>query len=223
MNIWYCIVVLAILIILGFIHEYLKLKQKANQLELTTVFLSKFIEWVNGNRDNFELYNWLTIKSEIVQRMLGHIGIIAFRAPFGLYTTNNYPVILNAIPEIYREGRNSLGGGDIATYAQMVDNCLRRFIGLNQEYLDGQRKRLFNPIVLLCSGTAWILEFPIYILSECKIIGETSRLKIINGKVFSFVSGITALLTLFSIIMGIIMGWENFINALQLLLTRYIP
>ena len=222
MNVWHYIIVLAVLIVLGFIREYFRIKQMTSQLELATEFLNKFIEWVNGNKENYELYNWLTIKSEIVQRMLGHIGRISFRAPFGLYTSQNYPVIINAIPEIMRGGGNAWGC-DSLTYAQTVDNCLRRFIGLNQECLENQRKRLFNPVGLLCGGIAWILEFPFYILSECKIIGEASRLKIINGKVFSFISGLTALLTLLSVIMGIIMGWENFIKALQVLLTRYIP
>lgn len=194
------------------------LRKKAKNLVLVKEFLDNFIKWIDSKGQNNQLYDWLVTKSESVQSTLGRIGIIAFRAPFGLYTSNNYPVILNAIPEIQKEFWDTWrSDSDIVHYAQIVDNVLRRYIGVAEEQLKEETKKFFNPIILFCNGVAWILESPFYIFTECKIISHRRFSMIVNGRIFSFISGLTALVTLVSSIMAIVIGWNKFKEIVSIL------
>jgi hypothetical protein len=98
----------------------------------------------------------------------------------------------------------------ISAYAQMIDGCLRRFIGSTEEQHRRERARLFNPLVLFCGGVVWLMELPLFILSETKIITTSRRMIITNGRVFSMISGVGTIATLIATIMAIVMGWDKF-------------
>ena len=213
MKTWQIIIIIVVILACGFIRELFASRRRTQRLNFAKQYLNKFTEWMNSRNRDYEIYNWLIEKSEIMQSMLGRIGIITFRAPFGMYTTNNYPVILNAIPEILKESQDYLGT-DVGSYAQMVDGCLRRFIGVTKETLKGKSKRLINPVALLSGGVGLILGIPFYVLSECKVISSQNSSKIVHSRIFSIFSGLATLATLIVSVMGILIGWDVFITKL---------
>lgn len=195
------------------------MRQEAKNVKLVVEFLEKFISWVNVRGNDHQLYNWLIAKSDFVQAIIGRVGLIYFRAPFNMYSMKNYPVILNAIPEIRKQFDEMFPVGNaLSFYIDTVDNCLRRYLGSQEELGKDDIKNLINPVKLFCGGVAWILELPIFFLTECKVISSSRSLSIINGKFFGIFSGLATLVTIISGIMAIVMGWSNFISAISSLM-----
>lgn len=215
MNSWQIILIPLCLVIIGFVRQVLILRKKHQRIQLAENFLERFLSWFNDGAKDQGTYNWLIQNSAIVQRLLGAGGIMAFRAPFGMFTSNNYPVILNMIPEIQRELRcNFSSGQTIDIYARTIDECLRRFLGTAEEQYQRDRSRIFNPLALLCGGVAWLMELPLYILNETKVITTGVRTGIVSGRAFSVLSGVVTLATLVATIMSIVMGWDHFVAVL---------
>ncbi|GAB4108546.1 MAG: hypothetical protein Kow00105_15870 [Phycisphaeraceae bacterium] len=210
---WQIILIPAGLIALGLIRQLLILRKKVVRHDLATEFLDKFLEWCEGNARDHSLYNWMIHHSDTVQAMLARSGLVCLRRPFENGYHTDYPVILNAIPEIHRMyGNNLLRLDDnCRTMIQLVADCLRRFIGRTEEQYRRERMRLFNPLVLFCGGVAWLMELPLFILSETKIITTSRRAIIVNGRAFSLLSGVVALATLVATVMNIVMGWDKFV------------
>lgn len=216
MAIWQITLILIGLIGLGLIRQFFILRNKKMRLDLTSEFLVKFIDWFNSNGQEHALYNWLLNKSEPVQAMLGASGLIHLRKPFESGYHPNCPIILNGIAEIDRELRNDWRDGrTVETYAHMVEGSLRRFIGSAEEAFNHERKRMFNPLVLFCGGVAWLMELPLFILSETKVISASRRAIIANGRVFNLLSGVVTLATLIATIMTIVMGWDAFAGVIS--------
>ena len=217
---WQIILVLVGLLIAGFVRQRFVLTNIIERLDLVDEFLNRFIEWCNGEAKDQAHYNWMVEKSNIVQDMLGRSGLIDFRPPFANYMHPNYAVILNEIPEIQKEffddlrTFNSIAKRNLLAHIRMVDSCLRRFIGSTEEQLKRERARLRNPLVLFCAGAACLMELLLYLLSECKIISTRRRAVIVNGKIFSVLSGLFTLATLIAAIITIVIGWDAFWKAL---------
>lgn len=218
MKTWQIILLLLGILLIGFVRELVWLRIRVKRINAVGEFLEKFIEWTNSQGKNYELYNWLIMKSDIIQMKLGRFGVISYRAPFGIYTTNNYAVILNAIPEINKEFHGLFPIEDsLSFHITAVDNCLRRYLGSEGEEGLGC---LLNPIRLFCRGIGTFLELPVYFLEECRIISSARSLSIVNGLFFRVISGMTALLTLVSTIMTVAMGWDGFVDIVLKLLNR---
>jgi len=218
MSTWQIILIPIGLMLIGLLRQLAILRKKVLRLDLATEFLNKFLEWCNGQAKDHSLYNWMLGKSETVQTMLAGGGLIDFRPPFANYIHHNYPVILNEVPEIQKEFYddlrtfNSIAHQNLVARIQMVDGCLRRFIGTTEEEHRRERTRLINPLVLFCSGVAWLMELPLFILSETKIITSSRRAIIVNGRLFSLVSGLVALAALAGTIITIVTGWDRFVQ-----------
>lgn len=217
MTTWQIILMPIGLIIIGLIRQLLILRKMGLRHDLAREFLGRFIEWVNSRGRNHAEYNWLVEQSETVQEMLGHSGMIAFTDRLRGLQANSWPIVLNALPEM----NHAFSDRDYGwlepmvkrnlQMAQYVENSLRRFIGSIGEQRRRERTRLFNPLVLFCGGVAWLMELPLFILSEAKIITASRRAIIVNGRAFSLLSGIVTLATLFATMMTIVMGWGKFV------------
>lgn len=216
MSTWQIVLIPVGLIVAGFVRQVLILRKKNMRLDLAREFLGQFIEWFNGKGQDHRSYGWMTEQSDTVQAMLGRTGIMAFSDPIRGLRANNWPIVLNALPEInHAFSDRDYGWLEPMTrrnlqLAQYVENALRRFIGSTEEQHRRERTRLFNPLVLFCGGVAWLMELPLFILSETKIITTSRRMIIANGRLFSLLSGVVTLATLVATIMTIVMGWDKF-------------
>ena len=216
MTTWQIILITIGLIIVGFVRQVLILRKKHTRLGLAQEFLGRFIGWFNSKGKDHESYNWMTEQSDTVQLMLGGSGTMAFSDPPRVIRANNWPTVLNSLPEINHVFSDRDHGSlepmvrRNLQLAQYVENCLRRFIGSTEEQLRHERLRLFNPLVLSCGGIACLMELPPFTPSETKIITASRRAIIANGRLFSLVPGIVALAALAGTIITIVTRWERF-------------
>lgn len=210
MTTWQIILVCIVLLAAGLVRQVIALRQGQTRIQLTVDFLNRFIEWCNGNGEDHSLYNWMLSKSEMVQGMMGGSGLVNLRRPFESGYHENVPVVLNALLEIEREFRGRRDGRVIETFSHMVDVCLRRFIGLAEEQHRREMIRTWNPLVLFCGGVSWLMDLPLLILSETKLISARRRDVISEGRVFSVLKAVATLAGLVAAVMSIVMGWDNF-------------
>jgi hypothetical protein len=215
MTTWQIILIPISMVVIGLVRQLYVLRRKASQLDLACEFLNKFIEWCNSRTQDHALYDWMLRKSDAVQIMLGAGGLMHLRRPFENGYHTNIPIILNGIPDIQNEWRNQWRNDQtIHSYTQAIDGCLRRFIGSTEEQLGRERTRFFNPLVLFCGGVAWLMELPLLILSETKVITANRRAIIVGGKLFSLVSGLVALAAMVGTIVTLVTGWERFVQII---------
>ncbi len=210
------ILVFAGLLIVGFIRQANTLRKICNQQELASEFLSKFSEWFSGDAKDHSLYNWMLDKSELMQATLGASGFSGMKMPFENGYHSHYAIVLNAIPDIQRMFGDTLfnGGDNHRTMIQLLDGCLRRFIGPRKEELKQERINIINPIVWFCEGLALLLELPLYILKESRAISTSRQIAIAASPIFGIFKGITALASLAAAIMVIVMGWDKFTSII---------
>lgn len=217
MTTWQIILIPVGLVLIGLVRQLRVVHAHATRADLAGEFLTKFVQWCAGHAKDHSLYNWLLDKSEAVQAMLGATGLMSIRRPFENGYHQNVPVILNEVPQIqsafFGDMRNHsrFAAENLAESIRIVDCCLRRFIGSTEEQFRRERKRLLNPLSLFCGGVAWLLGLPLFILSETGIITASRRAVIVNGRLFSLLSGILALAALAGTIITIVTGWERFV------------
>ncbi|MFI4910958.1 MAG: hypothetical protein ACIAQZ_04755 [Sedimentisphaeraceae bacterium JB056] len=215
METWQMILVLVVIAIVGLVSEYHQIRKKRKKLKLVQEFLGNFDEWCSSQWNDKQLYNWMISKSEIIQKQLGYSGLIDLRLPFEKGYHKNYPIILNSIPAIQRGISDLyLNKEEVATYCQMVDGCLRRFIGSREEYISYRLKKLYNPLSLFCNGIGVILAIPVYMLEECKIISPNRSELITESNFFGFINLIASLVTIVSGSMVIVLGWDKFVQII---------
>jgi hypothetical protein len=106
----------ASLVVIGLIRQIVIERRRVLQINQATEFLGNFIQWCNGEGADHSLYNWMLSKSDTVQTMLAGHGLISFRPAFANFTHSNYPVILNAIPEIQKEFAGDLRSFNVPFY-----------------------------------------------------------------------------------------------------------
>jgi len=221
MTTWHATLIPVALVIMGLLRQSRILHEKNARLALAKDFLDRFISWYKDRGRDRSAYNWMVERSDTVQAMLGRSGVMGITDRLRGLRANNWPIVLNALPEINHAfsdrdyGSLSPMSRRTQRLVQGVEHSLRRFIGSTQQQLNREKWRLFNPIVLFCGGVALVLELPLFILSEFKIISTTRRVIIANGKVFSLLSGVMTIATLVATLMTIVLGWDRFLEVLE--------
>ena len=180
-------------------------------------YLEKFNLFIEKDDKDLKVYSSLLHDSDKIQNILGSFGICDLRPPFANYLINNYQIILNAIPEIkkeiedpYRNTSNSL-----KHYIDLVSQSLIRFGGSSSEAIKEYNSDLKNPIKWFLEGVKFIISLPVEILLQIGLINEHSASKVRGSYIIKIISAILALVGFVSAILGIIVGWENFLEIIN--------
>ena len=212
--------ILAVFII-GFVKVYNFHSIVIKNIDFASEYRSKFADfskkyfktyerWNYSGDVDYKLYEWLTMNVFKIQNNIGPFGIITYKPPFTNYMIDNYQIIINTLPKF----RN----GQVEIYdANMVDDCLLRYIGHLEEYRKVTQKDLRNPIVWFREGFREIMSIPIFILSWFGIISNQTVNSINNSSIYKVISGLIALVTLVSSVVTIIVGYDQtieFVNRL---------
>lgn len=205
------VVTMLAVISIGFgslVRSYLRTLDRRN---FAVEFVNKYRELVEGylqNRLDSDVYYWLTSRSVRMQDELGTHGIMSYRPPFSNYIVHNYPVVLNTLPDI-RNG--NVHSQDLLT----VDDTLVRYIGVMDDVIANRRKELKNPLKWLREGVQWMLLLPFLILQWFGLLGASVINRVSSNIVFKFVAFIVTLIGLVSSVMGIALGWDQFIGIIR--------
>lgn len=161
-----------------------------------------------------ETYEWLTRNAVRMQHELGGTGVVTFRPPFANYVVNDYPVVLNGLAEIRKAlSDDLLARGDLpAQYHALVDDALMRHQGIVLEKTRQNSASLQNPLAWLAVGTQALLSAPLWVLASLGILPTHLVNRVRSSSVFRVFSGIVAAIGFLSAVVGLVTGWEQFLQ-----------
>lgn len=149
------IVIVVIVLIIGFVQVWSSYKDLKRRRDLVVEFGNKFSEFAKQQEFDNQLYFWLTQNSVTVQSELGSLGIVAYKPPAANYMIENYPIIVNLIPELRRDKTDNRMFRDMAIYQEHANMCLDvliRYLGLLEKWLKEATNDLRNPLIWLRNG-----------------------------------------------------------------------
>lgn len=220
------LIILGILtvLIIGFVQVYNRNSRVVKKIDFAGEYRNKFIEFSNKYFETYDrwsragdfdgqLYVWLTTNVSRIQGNLGSFGIMDYIAPFQTYRVSNYQIIINTLPK-FREGQvqNSDAGS--------VDDCLLRYIGYLEDYNKETEKDVKNPIVCFREGFKVIICIPLFIISLFGIFSRRTVDNIMDSVIFKIFAGFTALVTLVSGLVTIVVGYDQTVKFIFGLINR---
>ena len=217
----YLIGICIILIIIGLIVNIVNIRKKVNEYNFANEYYEKFQRLVSDvfekkNIKNKE-YSWLMSNCDKMQYILGEAGIISY-TQFNKYY-KNIPILLNIMNEITSYINDPFVGYDEIKMVNWCQNAFLRKTGILNEYIQNERQKLINQFYNLSSGIRFILLIPIGILNSIGLISNDGKSKIGNNIIIRMLSGIISLLTILSVIITIVVGWNDFLKIVKNILN----
>ena len=217
------VIVFAIIgvMIFGFIIKLMQLKKLNDSEQFTVAYRNKFINYVNKSIKNIfdqDLYFELTMDVNAMQYELGQDGVL-----YGVidnlkgYQARNYQLLINILPELrtlHIDRSNIVLMNRHNENIQSLDDMFVRHIGTINEYRKQLKKTLYNPFSCFFDGTKTILIFPILLLKWSGLISESTTYTIQKNIFVKVISFIIAIIGLISSIIGIVLGWSEFVKII---------
>lgn len=212
------------LFVIGFVQVYNRHSIVMENIEFAGEYRNKFIKFSNKYFETYDrwsragdfdrqLYVWLTMNVSKIQENLGAFGILDLIAPFQTYRVSNYQIVINTIPK-FRDGSVS------EVEVNSVDDCLLRYIGYLEEFRLDTRRNLRNPIIWFREGVRELLSLPIFLLSWFGIISKRTVTSIKDSLIYKVISGLIALVTLVSGLVTIVVGYEQVLDFVKILIGK---
>jgi hypothetical protein len=218
------IAVILIVFIIGFIDVFKRHSQIVSKIDFASEYRNKFVQLANnyfqdydrycrsGTVDN-ELYVWLTLNVSKMQSNVGNFGVMSYKPAYQNYMINNYQIIINTLPK-FREGQ--IQNFDVVS----VDDCLLRYIGYLEDCKRETEKNMKNPIVWFREGFKEIISIPLFILSSFGIFSRRTVESIMDNLIFKILAGLIALVTLFSGLVTIVVGYDQTLKIVMGLIGK---
>lgn len=224
-RLWIGIGILCVCLV-GLVRLLRDRKAITQRKKLATEFSENLHQYVESNGRNAEAYGWMIHRSNRMQNELGTAGIFAvYRPPYANYQYKNYPVILNMLPDLQRSLSDStLSRGDLPQqYASAIQHALVRHLGSLDDLSETISRALKNPFFWLREGVRTLLSTPLALLEWAGIISGSWLSQITSNYLFKALSGISALIGLFSALMGILLGWDQFVTLVKAWWSQVFP
>lgn len=179
---------------------------------------TEFCQSMSANNFDNNIYSILMRKSEEIQKLLGHYGIMAtYQASRYDNIYRNYQVIVNELPKIrdnYSNISNMLSPKIILSCIEesinlITDSLLRKsgeMERLNNMYI----KELKNPFIWLRSGIQFIITSPIIIVCWSGLIEYQVYVRITNNFFVRFMSFVIVMVELYGTVVTIVTGNQAF-------------
>ena len=212
----YTILIVVGLLVLGLIKTLISLKNDITDYNYIKEYFEKFNKFVDETIKKKTIgadYNWLVSNSDKTQDILGEVGIINYSQFNKLY--NNVPLILNFVNNVISTMCDKFISEINIQQIEWCQTAFLRKLGILDETIKKSKKRLLNPFYIFTSGIRFILEIPIYILYSVGLLSTNNKNKITKNIIFKILSGLLSLLTIFSTIMSVLIGWDEFIEIIK--------
>ncbi len=208
------IVIGIVLLIIGRIRVFYKIKGIQENITSSDEFLAKVKDYLNSLGKDHKTYSWLVQMSHQFQLEMGFYGVIPnFYHQPSRTSIKDYQIIINGIPELRRMFDNQDYPNDkvaLRDFGLVLIESILRHRGYLLSDLTTIEKNLKNPIVWLTQGISWVL---LLIPSFFKQIGLISKAKFSSFEerpLLKLISGVVSLIELTGTVMTIIMGWDAF-------------
>jgi hypothetical protein len=205
------------IIVIGYLRlSYLK-RRLFKEHNIVADYLEKFNLFIEKEDKDLTVYSSLLFDSDKIQNTIGNFGICDLRPPFANYLIKNYQIIINAIPEIKKELEDSyrISNKSGQNYIDLVTQSLIRYGGSSSELIKEYNSNLKNPIKWFLEGIKFVISLPIEFLLQIGLISERSARKIKASYLLKLISGIVTLISFFAAIIGILVGWKEFLNIIK--------
>jgi hypothetical protein len=145
-----------------------------------------------------------------MQQDLGNMGVFAkYKPPHANYMLNDYPVLVNMLPELHRAASDEILSGRIASgYATTIQEVMDRYDGELERGLKRVEEPLGNPLMWFREGIDVLLSAPRSILTAFGVLPEASAAP--RGRLSAVIGGIVTLVTFASGLVTIATGWDAF-------------
>jgi hypothetical protein len=209
---------LAALFSIGLVIQLRSTGKVAAELAFTADFRTKLRDFVT--QADPHTYEWLTLHANRMQLQLGSQGLVTFKPPYANHRIQNYPVVINVLPELRRcltdqpASTNLLGD-----YASLLDDALVRYLGSLFEVHQHSLAANKNPIVWLASGTRYVLAAPLWFLASAGVLPPKFASRVVASTVYRVLSGSIATIGFVSALVGLVTGWEQFATILRKLVA----
>lgn len=187
---------------------------------LAVDYMEHLKTYINSQGNDYESYGWLVHRSNKMQIQLGAGGIYAsYRPPHANFQYSNYPIILNMLPDL----RNALDDRILSDshivhqYSMALQDALVRHLGSLHDIDEHNKKSLRNPVIWLREGVRAITALPLTLLGWLGALSESTVSRLASGRLFRGISAFAALVGFVSAVMGIALGWEQFILMVKAL------
>lgn len=219
-NRWVPLLIICSTVVLGHILSRIHISKYKHRYIETGEFRDKFIDLVNYYtehcRVNQEMYIDCIRNVNVIQAELGDDGVIAeFLDPLKNVRGKNYQLLVNTLPEMKLfslQLDNIIIRQRLQQLFDLCDDAMIKHLGALERMIENESKKLWNPFACLSNGVRWLIGLPLDILCWMGIISEHKNSTLQSKSVFKWVGHIVSLVGLISSIMGIILGWDEFIS-----------
>lgn len=218
------ILTLASILSLGLLSLVRCKSRICNEIGFSEEFLNKLTVYVESNGYDYEAYGWLTRRSSKMQEILGSYGVYAsYRPPYAGFLFHDYPVIINMLPELRKTLEcNILSRGDLARqYAVSLQETILRYIGVLEDRNNELFRCIRNPAAGFREGVRIIMALPLSILEWLGALSDKTVSEIISSRVFKLLAGFISLVSFVSAVIGIVLGWNQFLSILTGLIKTF--
>jgi len=205
------VVGLVVTLIIGFLRIRARRRTLVKDAEFAIEFQEKLAELLMGVKTRQvkdETYSWLVRNMDRMQGDLMHFGVANRREPFQNYIINNYPYIINTVPQIIRGDAHQID-------VQMCFDAIVRYLGFLERLDEKIGTQFLNPFVWLREGVRFWITLPFKILEWIGLIDSRFANRAINSNLVGIISGIVTLFGLISSLITIVLGWEQFLNFIK--------
>ncbi len=209
--------------LIGWLQLIYKFRRTNKKEKYAIDYLNKFRKYVESQGNDNETYGWMIYESVKMQRQLGILGIMSsYKPPGADYIYNRYQVLLNMLPELHSIfNRGLLTISSLASdYIQILRDMLVRHLGVLNEEKNDIRSELANPIKAFRAGIQLILLLPAYIVNWFGLATNDFLSRLSRSLIFKFISGIVAIVGFISAVIGIVVGWGEFMGILKSILIH---
>lgn len=214
------------IIFIGHISKRIDLSEIKKRKEFTSQYRNKLIGFLNdflaGNPLNQPLYYELTTDINPMQWELGKDGIAYVQDPLNGVSSSNYQLLINFLPELRRfqsERDNIIIMNRLRQSAENCDDMFIRHLGTLNELDKSYRKTLYNPFSCFSDGMKFIVSLPILILNWFGLLSDEHARRAKKSWIVKFISFIIVLLGVISAIVTITLGWNDFSQLIQRLVS----
>lgn len=217
MNRIIAIIILVSLFLIGFIKLYFNLsniEKKNNKVVCFKTKLADFEEELKSKGFNNEIYEYLVLKSAVVQNTIGAFGVGDMKQPYSNEVIRDYHIIVNEVNNFYIYYDRGLDHqlGDSIMYVKL---SITKYIGYIDNRMLDLKTELKNPLIWLREGIRAVVLFPIDFLYWTEIIQYSNYTIIKNNIVVKILSVLIGTIGFISAIVTIVTGYQPLIEIID--------
>jgi hypothetical protein len=207
------------IVLFGFIKLIIGLHRLTEKHKLITEFTKRLIKMANiyfsDNKISDGDYEWLLANVDEVNNMLGVVGNISYKPAYANYMHNNYQILINTLPQF--KTRLGVEHDDIS----FIESLLKRFAGVLNKTIQGQRSDLKNPIKWFSEGVSFLLSLPLAFLESIGVLNTSNYSRAKSSRLFKALVGIVSVVSFIDALYAIITGNSFTVQIIQSLILKF--